>query len=287
MSYVVEERTAVSPDLADREFAPADRDHPSLRWKAIIAGWFVATALAGLLYVCGLALGLSAFNAHESGANLKGIGIGSLIWMVLTWVVALFLGGMFSSWFDGRSDETTGTMHGITVWGVALTMTSLWLGMGLGTALQGDKPANSPLAQTAAVAAGGATAVLHARVARLVAPRGEVSDNVSAQADAIVAALLTRSDRTANDLLETDSTMAAGDASAALQRLTPSIEAARAQAKDAADKAATRTAWFMWTAFLSALLALIAAALGGWVGASHIHRVYHLRRYEGRPFRAR
>jgi hypothetical protein len=35
----------------------------------------------------------------------------------------------------------------------------------------------------------------------------------------------------------------------------------------------------MWTVFVSLLLGLLAAALGGWLGASHVHRVYHLRRY--------
>jgi hypothetical protein len=36
---------------------------------------------------------------------------------------------------------------------------------------------------------------------------------------------------------------------------------------------------FMWTAFGSAVVSLIAAAFGGWLGAHHIQRVYHLRRY--------
>lgn len=35
----------------------------------------------------------------------------------------------------------------------------------------------------------------------------------------------------------------------------------------------------MWTAFGSAVVSLIAAAIGGWLGAHHVHRVYHLRRY--------
>jgi hypothetical protein len=36
----------------------------------------------------------------------------------------------------------------------------------------------------------------------------------------------------------------------------------------------------MWIIFFSSLIALVAAAIGGWLGAGHIHRVYHLRRYE-------
>ena len=41
----------------------------------------------------------------------------------------------------------------------------------------------------------------------------------------------------------------------------------------------------MWAGFASAVVSLIAAAVGGWMGAHHVHRVYHLRQYvaHGRP----
>ncbi|HEY1892187.1 MAG TPA: hypothetical protein VGG63_17460 [Steroidobacteraceae bacterium] len=44
-------------------------------------------------------------------------------------------------------------------------------------------------------------------------------------------------------------------------------------------QAAHYLAAMMWTAFGSAAASLITSALGGWMGAHHIHRVYHLRRY--------
>jgi len=40
------------------------------------------------------------------------------------------------------------------------------------------------------------------------------------------------------------------------------------------------TARIMWTAFGCALASLVTAAFGGWLGAHHVHRVYHLRTYE-------
>ncbi|MFZ0010059.1 MAG: hypothetical protein WAK94_17625 [Steroidobacteraceae bacterium] len=36
----------------------------------------------------------------------------------------------------------------------------------------------------------------------------------------------------------------------------------------------------MWTAFGSAVAALLASAFGGWLGARHVHYVYHLRKYQ-------
>ena len=35
----------------------------------------------------------------------------------------------------------------------------------------------------------------------------------------------------------------------------------------------------MWTAFGCALASLVSSALGGWLGAHHVHRVYHQRTY--------
>lgn len=35
----------------------------------------------------------------------------------------------------------------------------------------------------------------------------------------------------------------------------------------------------MWTAFGCAVVSLVAAALGGWLGAHHVHHVYHKRHY--------
>jgi hypothetical protein len=47
---------------------------------------------------------------------------------------------------------------------------------------------------------------------------------------------------------------------------------------DAAD-VAQYSARIMWTAFGCALVSLVTAAFGGWLGAHHVHRVYHLRTY--------
>ena len=44
-------------------------------------------------------------------------------------------------------------------------------------------------------------------------------------------------------------------------------------------RAAHYVATLMWVAFGSAVVSLITAALGGWMGAHHVHYVYHLRHY--------
>ena len=48
--------------------------HATMRWSAIIGGWLVATGIASLMYVAGLATGFTAFDPYNAAATAKGIG---------------------------------------------------------------------------------------------------------------------------------------------------------------------------------------------------------------------
>src|SRR5260370_20800805 len=130
--------------------------HPyaMMRWSAIIGGWLVAIGIASLMYVAGLAIGFSAFDPYNAAATAKGIGMGLAIWMVLTWAVSLFLGGMFASWFDGRADQTVGALHGVTVWGLSVAVSGLLLVVGLTQFVQGSAAIVKGAAMVGAAAAG-------------------------------------------------------------------------------------------------------------------------------------
>ncbi|MEO6798624.1 MAG: hypothetical protein ABI178_01605 [Rhodanobacter sp.] len=261
-------------------------DTPPLSFKAIFAGWFIATGIAALLYLAGLALGFSSFDAWDAAGSAKGIGIGTAIWMILTWIAALFLGGMFASWFDGRNDDTTGAVHGLAVWGMSMVATAIWVAFGLSQAvtshgamanLHGPQGRLGTPASAPAVPA--TVTVLDANIARLVSADGKRDRSLSMP---ITAALIAGHQETASALLAAESGTTQADAAAALSRLAPEVQSATRDAKAAADAAAHYAAMTLWIAFISALLALVAAALGGWLGAGHVHRVYHLRRYPGR-----
>ncbi|WP_426689507.1 hypothetical protein [Rhodanobacter ginsengiterrae] len=96
---------------------------------------------------------------------------------------------------------------------------------------------------------------------------------------AVTAALLTDHPDTAKALLAARTDMSQADIASTVQSLSPEVDAAKSQMKATADKAAHYAAMAMWVLLLSIVLSLLAAALGGWLGASHVHRVYHLRRY--------
>ena len=258
-------------------------DTPPLSFKAIFAGWFIATGIAALLYVFGLALGFSSFDAWNAAGSAKGIGIGTAIWMILTWIAALFLGGMFASWFDGRNDDTTGAVHGLAVWGMSMVATAIWIAFGLSQAatthgaMENLHGGVGTRASTPTVPA--TVTVLDANIARLISTNGRQDRRMSKP---ITAALIAGHQDSASALLAAESGTSQADAAASLARLAPEVQAATRDAKAAADAAAHYAAMTLWIAFISALLALIAAILGGWLGAGHVHRVYHLRHYPGR-----
>jgi hypothetical protein len=309
--------------------------HAVLRWSAIIGGWLVATGIASLMYVAGLAIGFSAFDPYNAAATAKGIGTGTAMWMVLTWAVSLFHGGMFASWFDGRADQTVGSLHGVAVWGLSMAASGLLLAIGLtqfvhgGAAiLKGGAMVGTPaagmsappsrgmagpmddaiiglqakvtqrVAQTTARNAPGAALVVPAPVAPAPAagaatpaspPAAQASaadvrraaDQLDRQTMAAVAtALMKGNTENAKALLAANASMSQADIDQTLQDLSAQVDKYKAEVQAAADAAARYTATAMWIIFFSSLIALVAAAIGGWLGAGHIHRVYHLRRYE-------
>jgi hypothetical protein len=319
-----------------------------MRWSAIIGGWLVATGIASLMYAAGLALGFTAFDPYNAEATAKGVGMGTAVWMVLTWAVSLFLGGMFASWFDGRSDQTVGTLHGVTVWGLSVAASGLLLAVGLTQVVQGGAAIVRGGATTGAAAAGmaapqmttrgpasgptdeattGLQAQLTQRVAQTTArsaspalaspasgtqastapgatgtaagatgtaaggtqPSGQTNpadvrratDQLDRQSMAAVAsALITGNTENAKALLAANTSMSQAEIDQTLQSLSAQVEKYKADVKAAADAAARYTATAMWVIFFSSLIALVAAGFGGWMGAGHIHRVHHLRRYD-------
>lgn len=266
---------------------PGATVHARLSWSAIFAGWLVATAVAGLLYIAGMALGFAAFDPYAADGAIKGIGIGTAIWLIATWGAGLFVGGLFASWFDGRSDQTVGVMHGIAVWGLSMTAAAVWMSLSVGQVLQhrtDTRPHTDAAMQVAAATDNDALLILQANVRRLTPVAEGMSTYERGNDDAIVASILANKMDTARGLLMADG-VSSGQIDQVMPRLANEADAANKQIKADANRAARYTAIALWVAFLSGLLALLGAAVGGWLGSHNVHRVYHLRRYADRPYR--
>lgn len=187
-----------------------------LNWSAIFGGWVVATGVAWLLYVLGLAVGFSSVDLSHAD-SMQAWGIGTRAWLVLTWAVSLFMGALFASWIDGKANATFGLLNGIALWGLTMTVGAVLLSLGFANALQGG------------------ASLLQGR------PAPEQTSIVQ------------RLDETAAAVANADSSP-------------------RAKAK--AERIAKYTAGALWALFFSTIAGAFTAALGGWLGAGHLHRVY-------------
>jgi hypothetical protein len=97
---------------------------------------------------------------------------------------------------------------------------------------------------------------------------------------AVASALLKGHTESARMLLAANTSMSQAEIDETLQGMSARVDKYRADVQAAADAAAHYAATAMWIVFFSSLLALVAAAIGGWLGAGHIHRVHHVRRYQ-------
>lgn len=97
-----------------------------ISWPAIFAGVVVAIAVHIALNVLGLGIGLGAIDIMSSGQPMQGLGIGTLIWYVLSVLISLFIGGWVSSRLSGIATTDSSMLHGVLTWGL-FTIVSLFI----------------------------------------------------------------------------------------------------------------------------------------------------------------
>ncbi len=86
------------------------------RWGAIIAGVVVALAVLCVLQLLGLAIGVSIIDLSDAEVIGDGFGIGVVIWSIMSWCAALFLGAMLTARLSGEGDEAVGVLNAVTLW---------------------------------------------------------------------------------------------------------------------------------------------------------------------------
>lgn len=94
-------------------------------WGAIFAGTVVALGIYALFGLLGLALGFGAIDPQEPNP-VSGIGTGTIIWWIVTSIVALAIGGWAGGRLAGIPRSLTGMLHGFAIWAL-VALLSLWL----------------------------------------------------------------------------------------------------------------------------------------------------------------
>lgn len=97
-----------------------------ISWPAIFAGALTAVVVVFMLNLLGLGIGLSTINPMTESEPFKGLGTGTLIWLGLSNLAALFAGGLIAGRMSGYPSKADGGLHGFLSWAL-FTIFSLFL----------------------------------------------------------------------------------------------------------------------------------------------------------------
>jgi len=87
---------------------------PRLSWGSVIAGVILSSIVYLIMSVLGTAIGASLLSPLSRPDPLHGFGFGSGVWVIVTTVLAVFIG----SYFAGRCAPVLGWLHGLLSWAV-------------------------------------------------------------------------------------------------------------------------------------------------------------------------
>jgi MFS family permease len=87
---------------------------PRLSWGSVIAGVILSSIVYLIMSVLGTAIGASLLSPLSQPNPLHGFGFGSGVWVIVTTVLAVFVG----SYFAGRCAPVLGWLHGLLSWAV-------------------------------------------------------------------------------------------------------------------------------------------------------------------------
>jgi hypothetical protein len=213
-------RTASTYPLEERSFA-------RVSWGSIFAGAVIALATQIVLALIGVAIGLATLDpATGNSPSGTALGTGAAIWLVISSLVSLFLGGYVAARLAGRFN---GWLHGLITWGTLTLLTLMLLTTAAGSLI------------------GAASGLTNFAV------------NNSNKVSLLPPALQQQVDQ-----LKGQANQATDQANAQAQATDPQTR--DAQARNVGQKAATTSAVGTGAAALAMILGAIAAAVGGRTG---------------------
>lgn len=152
------------PPLASPTVAAVPAQGHAVSWPAVLAGAAGAAALSLILLILGTGLGLASVSpwVHE-GIAATTFGVGTIVWISFTQLVASGMGGYLAGrlrtrWSDTPADEVyfRDTAHGFLAWAIASLATAALLTTAVGSIVGAGVQAGATVASGGATAAGAA-----------------------------------------------------------------------------------------------------------------------------------
>ena len=264
-----------------------DAARPKISWSAIIAGTVFALALWLLLYVFGLAAGLTALDPQDPG-SARGVGIFTGIWTVVAPLIALGVGGYFAANLANVRRKGAGAEHGAVLWGLCTVLGLVMLGATIGQVAGGARQvaaAGPQVADFLGISAQDAVEPLNQRLREEGKPEVTPAQLQATAQDATSTAI--REGRLDREVfmgaIVRNTQLDRQDAEALAANLEMRVQ--EAGLTERALQVGEDIGRGMWWAFLALVLGLLAAILGGVLGARRgaAGEVIERRRTEHRP----
>jgi hypothetical protein len=106
--------------------------HDQVRWGPILAGIAIALGTQLGLSALAIAIGLSA---GATGADAGSVGLGLVIWSIISLLISLFLGGWVMGQSCGPMTKKTAILNAAILWGTTLALSSWLLASGISSAV--------------------------------------------------------------------------------------------------------------------------------------------------------
>ncbi|WMJ73433.1 hypothetical protein RCC89_09705 [Cytophagaceae bacterium ABcell3] len=108
-----------------------------ISWGAVFAGALIAVVLQLTFSVLGFGIGIGTLDPMDPGATTEGLGIGSLIYWVLTNLISIFIGAYVAGRLASIPKSFESMLHGVTTWGVYSLFSFFLLTTTVGTIISG------------------------------------------------------------------------------------------------------------------------------------------------------
>jgi MFS family permease len=158
---------------------------PRLSWGSVIAGVILSSIVYLIMSVLGTAIGASLLSPLSQPNPLHGFGFGSGVWVIVTTVLAVFIG----SYFAGRCAPVLGWLHGLLSWAVMTLLIVFGMTSLIGSAVSTVGSVAATSAQVGATAANqtnGNSTVINSAMQQLqaaTASAASAASNPEAQQD--------------------------------------------------------------------------------------------------------
>ena len=263
-------------------------------WPAIFAGTVIMLITLMLLSLLGIGIGLGSINPMEESNPMEGLGTGTLIWWVISNLIAVFAGAYVAANLTNVSHKLTGLYHGVLSWSL-FTLISIWI---MTTAVGGIISGTGGIVSKGLSSMGGGVSELASSVGQgdtdrikqmiqdaLEQDKGQAGDTTRKEFDINVAAVVQdvffvngkiKENIDQQDVersIARNSTLSQQDVKRASEVIISKYKEAKQQweqvkpevvkgAQEAAETASKAAIWL----FVSLLLGVITAAIGGKAG---------------------